>query len=184
MSAPLPRLANDGSGFPAANDEPENPKVKLASRLGLLEVMPPARECIGREDSGLPRFGEVTVEDSMRERPIPAYGVWYTGDLGQPGGMEQAWQAAPNPAVFDAVTEGVHELARRLLIWTVDEHRVPVKVEHHDLSPWARHAHHLWERALGVVEVHKHPLGPAAVERGIGKREILGVSLDELDRQL
>jgi hypothetical protein len=54
-SATLLHLAIDGSGFPAANDEPEDPEVKLVSRFGLLEVLPPAREFIGREDSGLLR---------------------------------------------------------------------------------------------------------------------------------
>ena len=53
MSATLLCLAIDGSGFPAAHDEPEDPEVKLASRFGLLEVLPPAREFIGREESGL-----------------------------------------------------------------------------------------------------------------------------------
>jgi hypothetical protein len=38
MSATLLHLAIDGSGFPAVNDEPEDPEVKLASRFGLSTV--------------------------------------------------------------------------------------------------------------------------------------------------
>jgi hypothetical protein len=115
-SATLLHLAIDGSGFPAANDEPEDPEVKLVSRFGLLEVLPPAREFIGREDSGLLRFGQVPVEEAMREGAIRAHGMWHTGDFGQPGGVEQAGQAAPDPAVLDAVAERMHDLARCPLI--------------------------------------------------------------------
>ena len=82
MSATLLHLAIDDSGFPAANDEPEDPEVKLASRFGLLEVPPPAREFSGREDSGLLRFGQVPVEEAMRERAIRAHGMWHAGDFG------------------------------------------------------------------------------------------------------
>lgn len=46
--------------------------MKLASRFGLLKVLPPAHEFVGREDSGLLRFGEVAVKDAMRERAIRA----------------------------------------------------------------------------------------------------------------
>src|SRR5215475_13535824 len=99
MSVTLLRLTIDGSRFPATDDEPEDPEVKLASRFGLLEVLPPAREFIGREDSGLLRFGQVPVEEAMRERTIRAHGMWHAGDFGQPCGVEQAGQAAPDPAV-------------------------------------------------------------------------------------
>ena len=47
MSATLLRLAIDGSGFPAADNKSEDPEVKLASRFGLLQVMPPARQFVG-----------------------------------------------------------------------------------------------------------------------------------------
>jgi hypothetical protein len=158
--------------------------VKLASRFGLLEVLPPAREFVGREDSGLLRFGQVPVEEAMHERAIRAHSMWHTGDIAQPDGVEQAGQAAPDPAVFDAVAECVHDLARCLLVRTIDEHSVPVEVEHDDLATRAHHTHHLGQRFLRVVKVHEHALGPAAVERGIGKRKILGIALDELDGQL
>jgi hypothetical protein len=103
--------------------------VKLASRFGLLEVLPPAREFIGREDSGLLRFGQVPVEEAMRERAIRAHGMWHAGDFSQPGGVEQAGQAAPDPAVFDAVAERVYDLARCLLVRTIGEHRALVEIE-------------------------------------------------------
>jgi hypothetical protein len=38
MSATLLHLAIDGSGFPAADNKPEDPEVKLASRFGLSTV--------------------------------------------------------------------------------------------------------------------------------------------------
>jgi hypothetical protein len=52
----------------------------------------------------------------MRERAIRAHGMWHAGDFGQPGGVEQAGQAAPDPAVLDAVAERMHDLARCPLI--------------------------------------------------------------------
>src|SRR5688572_30572355 len=165
-----------GSAFPTADDEAEKPEMELTGGLGLLKMLPPTCELVGRQYPGCLRFGQGPVQETMRERVIDADGVRDAGDLGQPGGVEQPGQAAPDPPIFYPVTERLDNLPRRLLVRTVDEHRIPIEVKHHNPPARAHDAHHLRQRLLGGVEMHEHALRPAAVERGIRKRERLCVS--------
>jgi hypothetical protein len=97
--------------------------------------------------------------------------------------MAEARKAPPNPPVFDRVTARLHEPTRESLVWMVNERHIPVEIEYDDRPPGTDDAHHLRQRLFGMVEMQERPFYAAAVERGRGKCEVVGIPHDKCDRK-